>query len=243
MSHLNDNTLVLNRLWTAVNICAARDAYTLMFKTAVTKMVDRTGEEKDVIVPHAKAIIKEESGYQIYDFQEWMLYSDDWMEKLGALSEAEQAAQLERETIGLVKGRIRIPRVVLLTLYDKLPHKEVRFTRHSVYERDRYTCGYCNHRFGKSGVHHLNLDHVIPRERGGTTTWENIITACIPCNTKKANRTPSESGMKLLWTPTRPKWRTFVNMPVEKIAHEQWSDFMDFVNWKVEITGHSNSNP
>ena len=238
MSHLNDNTLVLNRNWQAINVCAARDAYTLMFKTAILKSVDpETGREKDVIVPHAKAIVKD-GDFQIYDFQEWMLYSDDWMEKLGALSEAEQAAQLERETIGLVKGRIRIPRVVLLTLYDKLPHKEVRFTRHSVYERDRYTCQYCNHRFGKSGVRHLNMDHVIPRERGGTTSWENIVTACVPCNTKKANRTPTEAGMKLLRLPTKPKWRTFVNVPLEQVMHEQWADFMDFVNWKVEVSGH-----
>ena len=237
-THLNDNVLVLNRCWTAINVCAARDAYTLMFKTAETKVADPvTNEEKSVIVPHARAIVKD-GDFQIYDFQEWLLYSEDWMEKLATLSESERMAQLEKESIGLVKGRVRIPRVVLLTLYDKLPHKEVRFTRHSVYERDRYTCQYCDHRFGKGNARQLNMDHVIPRERGGTTTWENIVTACIPCNTKKANRTPSESGMKLLRTPAKPKWRTFVNVPFEHVMHEQWADFMDVVNWKVEVSGH-----
>jgi len=230
-SHLNDNTLVLNRNWQAINICSARDAYTLMFKTAVTK--DDDGNEK--IVPHAKSIWRDGT-YQTFDFQEWQMFSEDWLESLKLLPSEEAETQLFKESIGLVKGRVRIPRTILLTLYDKLPHKEVRFTRHSVYERDKYTCQYCGHKFGKHQDSKLNLDHVIPRERGGTTNWENIVTACIPCNTLKANRTPMEARMKLLKLPVRPKWRTFVSVPMEEIMHEQWEDFMDLANWDVTMT-------
>ncbi len=67
-------------------------------------------------------------------------------------------------------------KVIVLAMYDKLPSKEVKFTRHNVFLRDHYTCQYCHEKFGEK---ELNLDHVMPRDKGGRTTWENIVTSCM----------------------------------------------------------------
>jgi len=116
--------------------------------------------------------------------------------------------------------------------FDRLPHKEVKFTRHNIFERDRNTCQYCAKHFDRR---ELNLDHIIPRDRGGATTWENIVCACIPCNTRKANRTPTEAGMHLIKKPKRPKWRPFVNVTIGAVAHDSWKHFLDLAYWNVEL--------
>ena len=136
------------------------------------------------------------------------------------------------ESISTISFRIRIPRVILLVLFDRLPKKEVKFTRHNIFERDRNTCHYCGHVFERKD---LNLDHVVPRDRGGPTTWENIVCSCIPCNTKKANRTPSEAGMHLIKKPKRPKWRPFVQVNLTLHHHDSWKHFLDVAYWNVEL--------
>lgn len=79
----------------------------------------------------------------------------------------------------------------------------VRFSREGVHVRDRFTCQYCGKRPSRR---ELTLDHVIPRYRGGPTNWENIVTACSPCNLAKGGRTPEEAGMYLANEPHRPRW-------------------------------------
>ena len=81
----------------------------------------------------------------------------------------------------------------------------------------------------------LNLDHVIPRDRGGPTTWENIVCSCIECNTHKANRTPQEAGMHLIRKPKRPKWRPFVQINFSLHQHDSWKHFIDLAYWNVEL--------
>ncbi len=138
----------------------------------------------------------------------------------------------EDEMVRTISLSIRIPRVIVLLLFDRLPKKEVKFTRHNVFERDRNTCQYCGVEFDRSG---LNLDHVLPRERGGQTTWENIVCSCIPCNTRKGNRLPQEAGMRLVRKPKRPRWRPFVNVSVSNHPHESWKHFLDLAYWNVEL--------
>ena len=99
--------------------------------------------------------------------------------------------------------RIRVPRVIVLLAYDHLPKARVRFSRFNIYARDDNTCQYCGRRFRRA---ELNLDHVVPRSRGGSTTWENVVCSCIPCNLRKGGRTPEEARMRLLRAPTRPRW-------------------------------------
>jgi len=138
----------------------------------------------------------------------------------------------EKDMVRTISFSIRIPRVIVLLIFERLPKKEVKFTRHNVFERDKNTCQYCGKVFDRVD---LNLDHVLPRDRGGQTTWENIVCSCIPCNTKKGNRLPHEAGMLLIRKPKRPKWRPFVNISVSNHPHDSWKHFLDLAYWNVEL--------
>jgi len=196
---LNENVLVLNRLWQAINVCTVERAFTLLYSG------------------HAEVVVENGGEFQTFDFHEWRDFTQD---------------HDGDDVVHTVSFKIRIPRVILLLFFDRLPHKEVKFTRHNIFERDRNCCQYCGKRFDRR---ELNLDHVIPRDRGGTTTWENIVCACIPCNTRKANRTPTEAGMHLIKKPKRPKWRPFVNVTIASVAHDSWKHFLDLAYWNVEL--------
>ena len=136
------------------------------------------------------------------------------------------------ESVKTISFRIRLPRVILLLAYDRMPKKEVKFTRHNIFERDRNMCQYCGHVFDRKD---LNLDHVVPRDRGGPTTWENIVCSCIECNTKKANHTPQEVGLHLIKKPKRPKWRPFVQINFSLNQHDSSKHFIDLAYWNVEL--------
>jgi 5-methylcytosine-specific restriction endonuclease McrA len=110
----------------------------------------------------------------------------------------------------------------------------VKFTRRNIYEHYEYRCCYCGKKFTSSN---LNLEHVIPRSRGGKTSWANIVTACIPCNLKKGDKLPSEAGMKLLLRPSKPRWRGIISLalsPSVKIR-SSWQRFIDNVYWDGEL--------
>ena len=132
-----------------------------------------------------------------------------------------------------ISWKIRVPRVIVLLFFDRLPKKEVKFTRHNVFERDKNTCQYCGQTFDRND---LNLDHVIPRDRGGNTTWENVVCSCIPCNTIKGNRLPQEAQMTLIRKPKRPKWRPFLHVTFNAPQHESWRHFVDLAYWNVELS-------
>jgi hypothetical protein len=136
------------------------------------------------------------------------------------------------EMVRTISMNIRIPRIIVLLLFERLPKKDVKFTRHNVFERDSNTCQYCAKVLPREM---LNLDHVLPRDRGGQTTWENIVCSCIPCNTRKGNRLPHEAGMVLIQKPKRPKWRPFISISVSTQHHESWKHFLDIAYWNVEL--------
>ncbi|MEO8131292.1 MAG: HNH endonuclease [Bryobacteraceae bacterium] len=93
---------------------------------------------------------------------------------------------------------IRLPSVIRLLEYRRIPHQTRALSRKNILMRDRYTCQYCL-KSTPSGV--LTLDHVVPRSRSGETTWENLVACCHQCNNKKGSRTPEEAGMKLARAP------------------------------------------
>lgn len=94
-----------------------------------------------------------------------------------------------------------VPSVIRLDSMVRRPHRsERKLTRLEIFQRDYYTCQYCSRE-----TRQLTLDHVIPRHRGGPQTWENIVSACVPCNRRKAGRTPLEAGMRLLHQPAPPR--------------------------------------
>jgi 5-methylcytosine-specific restriction endonuclease McrA len=199
-SFLNQQVLVLNRFWQAVNVCTARRAITLLFQG------------------HAQVVLGDDGGsFQTFNFSQWWELSQQ---------------KPHPESVRSVSFRIRIPRVIMLLVFDRVPNKEVKFTRHNIFERDQNTCQYCGESFERD---ELNLDHVLPRDQGGPTTWENIVCSCIACNTRKANRTPHEAGMKLIRKPKRPKWRPFLQINVGLHYHDSWKHFIDIAYWNVEL--------
>ena len=167
---------------------------------------------------HAQVVLGHQDGsFQTFGFKEW-----------------QDASQLppQEPCIRTVSFRIRIPRVILLLFFDRLPRKEVKFTRHNIFERDRNTCQYCGKVCERQS---LNLDHVVPRDRGGPTSWENSVCSCVACNTRKANRTPREAGMRLIRRPKRPKWRPVAQVNVGVEYDESWRHFLDVAYWNVEL--------
>jgi len=157
--------------------------------------------------------------FRLFDFESWAA--------LGAATHA--------DAVGTVTGRIRIPRVIVLLAYEHLPRARVRFSRFNVYARDDDTCQYCGRRFRRA---ELNLDHVVPRSRGGATTWENVVCSCVPCNLRKGGRTPEEAGMRLLRLPARPRWTPLLRNAARRVLHAEWRPFLtlaDAAYWNTEL--------
>ena len=135
---------------------------------------------------------------------------------------------------------IRIPRVIQLVHYDKIPRHAVRFTRRNIFVRDRNRCQYCGKVFPQK---RLNLDHVVPLSRGGKTTWKNVVCACISCNSRKGNRTPTEAGMTMVRRPRRPSGHPFFRANLTGPFHDQWKTFLDVAYWNVELTADVSREP
>lgn len=119
---------------------------------------------------------------------------------------------------------LRLPTVVRLSYHVRRPLPEVRISRSSIMARDAHTCQYCGAR-GKN----LTLDHVLPRDRGGGHTWENVVACCTDCNNKKGNRTPQEANLRLLTQPRRPRFIPYLNYPTFTAAlkHPEWRDYLE----------------
>jgi len=113
-------------------------------------------------------------------------------------------AEMLENGVGFIHSanlEFQVPSVIRLAFMVKRPRQsERKLTRFEVFKRDQYTCQYC----GKE-TRQLTLDHVIPRYRGGEHTWENVVSACVPCNRRKAGKTPKEAGMRLIRQPSRPR--------------------------------------
>ena len=125
---------------------------------------------------------------------------------------------------------MKIPSVIALRQYVR-PSEFPAFTRFNVFLRDRFACQYCGS--GKD----LTFDHVVPRRLGGRTSWENVTTACAPCNLRKGGRTPAQAHMPLHQKPWRPtSWQLQDNGRAfpPGYLHESW---IDWLYWDVELEG------
>ena len=125
--------------------------------------------------------------------------------------------------VGTPRGPIRIPRVVQLTTFDRMPRASVRLTRRNIFLRDGHTCQYCARTFQ---TRDLNLDHVVPRSRGGPMSWENVVCSCRVCNLRKGGRTPAEAGMRLLKRPVRPRWSPVLALAFAPGRPPEWEPFL-----------------
>jgi 5-methylcytosine-specific restriction endonuclease McrA len=117
----------------------------------------------------------------------------------------------------------KCPAVIRLASSFK-PKRKTKFSRFNVFTRDKFTCQYCCQ---KKRMSELTYDHMVPRKRGGKTTWTNIVTACKPCNSRKGSKTCDEAGMFPRTLPVRPKSLPLVS-PVRDLSRApvEWHDFV-----------------
>lgn len=157
--------------------------------------------------------------YRTFDFNSW----------------SDLSSALHDDTISLVDRVIRVPRVILLIGYDRVPKRQVRFSRFNVFSRDNNTCQYCGEKLPRS---ELNLDHVIPRSQGGLSTWENMVCSCFTCNRVKGGRMPEEAGMRLIRKPFRPEWTPFMLETFSFKRYHEWRPYLNMVDaayWNAEL--------
>jgi len=110
-----------------------------------------------------------------------------------------KAPGLEHDPSRAVRPDLLQPTVIRLRQFVRVPYRPLPLTRRNVFQRDGHRCQYCG-----SGKEPLSIDHVLPRSRGGADSWDNVTTACLPCNVRKGSRTPREAGMPLRREPHRP---------------------------------------
>jgi len=201
---LDCNVLVLNKHYLAIRVVNVRRAISLLFRNL------------------AEVIHIEDGQYLAYDFESWCEVSEF----------QEEFAPEEHDWIRTVRFSLAVPRIIRLTIYDRLPKQEVKFNRRNIYARDGSRCQYCGK---KSPTRDLSLDHIVPRSRGGTSTWDNVVCCCLRCNVKKGGRTPKEANMRLISKPVKPKRSPVINVKLSDSKYRSWKQFLDHAYWTVEL--------
>jgi 5-methylcytosine-specific restriction endonuclease McrA len=197
--HSNEDAfriLVLNRVWQPVNIVGVRRAVALLFQD------------------NAQVIYPNQGNYE-------MLSAEEWVER--SVTNPPHSGEA---SIRSVRLNLRLPQILLLREFDRVPVQDTKLNRKNIFERDQHRCQYCGEVFPEGK---LNLDHVIPRDRGGRTSWENLVTSCIECNSRKANRLPHQAGLALRRQPLRPKHRPFISVLHRNGSREVWKPFIEKV--------------
>lgn len=165
---------------------------------------------------HAKIIDAET--YQVYDLLTW-----------ADVTKARQC--LEADKIHSVKLVMTAPEVIMLTTYDGMGERSVVFSRRNLFKRDHHTCQYCG---AQPDASELTIDHIAPKSKGGKSTWENCVLACVPCNKRKADRTVEQAGMKLRKVPKKPTWKALMQASAKQ-KRKSWEQFVSEAYWNVEL--------
>ena len=167
-----------------------------------------------IMLWNESAKVVDPADYQLYDWNDWSKLVPDRDEPF----------------VQAVRQRFRVPEVVTLTEFDRLPSAAVTFSRRNVFKRDRFTCQYC----GKQpGGDELTIDHVVPRAQSGESSWTNCVLACLECNKRKADRTPEQAKMRLRTQPARPTWKPVYSEHASRM--ESWSKFISEAYWNTEL--------
>jgi 5-methylcytosine-specific restriction endonuclease McrA len=122
-----------------------------------------------------------------------------------------------------VNKKIKIPKVIILSKFDRVPKKRPRFSQKNIWIRDNFTCQYTGKRLRPGEG---NIDHVVPKSKGGPTNWDNCVLACKDINAKKADATPEEAGLRLLKKPEPPKELPVFHYITNKHNIKEWEIFL-----------------
>jgi 5-methylcytosine-specific restriction endonuclease McrA len=217
---ISSRVLVLNKNWEAIGIIPLQRTISLLYSEY------EDGQPKaNIITPPPQG------SYELWNWSDWS--------KL-------RPKQGENGIIAANKI-FKIPEVILLTRYEKVPNKTLNFNRRSIWKRDQYRCQYCG---TKPNQDECTLDHIVPRSRGGETSWTNCVLACYKCNSQKADREPQEaykpkdkekakswrgnSPMKLLKKPIKPEPSLFKCEYKIKVL-ETWKHWVDKLYWEIPL--------
>ncbi|PHX68413.1 MAG: HNH endonuclease [Cyanobium sp. Baikal-G2] len=134
-----------------------------------------------------------------------------------------KAEGLEHDLDRRIREDTLLPTVIRLRHFVRVPYKPLPLTRRNLFHRDGHRCQYCG-----ASAEQLSVDHVVPRSRGGLDTWENVTTACLPCNVRKGNRTPREAAMPLLRPPHRPlgSFSFEASRQISAGQHGEWAKYV-----------------
>ncbi len=167
-----------------------------------------------VLLWNESARVVDPADYQTFDWNDWSKLRPEGGDAF----------------VQAIRFRIRVPEVITLTEYDRLPTAAVTFSRRNIFKRDKFVCQYCGE---QPGTEELTIDHVVPRAQGGESRWDNCVLACIDCNHRKADRTPKQAGMRLRREPARPAWTPLYAAHDMRI--ESWSKFISEAYWNAEL--------
>lgn len=161
--------------------------------------------------------------YKLHDFESWV---NNW-------SDASLLKNIDEQKI--IKGvnvKIPAPEIIKLKTYKGFIVKKPRLSRAAVYVRDDYTCQLCGKKLPQKM---LNIDHVLPKSKGGKTEWTNVVASCIKCNSLKGDKTLIEAKMKLLRKPFQPHWSVASKHFSAKNIPKSWEEFIGKVYWQSEL--------
>ncbi len=196
--------MILNRNYMAIRVTNVRRAFSLLYRNL------------------AEVIHVEDGQYLSYDF-------DSWRE----VSEMKQRFEPHaHDWVRTMRFSVAVPRIIRLTVYDRLPRRSVKFNRKNIFARDGCRCQYCGKKFSTSD---LSIDHVIPRSQNGQTTWENVVCSCLDCNVRKGGRTPEQANMHLITKPVKPRRSPLINIQLSNDRYRTWKQFLDHAYWNVEL--------
>ena len=170
----------------------------------------------------AEVVCLEDDRFETHNLESWC--------QLSALRK--QFPDGDGEFVRTVRLEILVPRIIRLLVYDRLPERAVKFNRRNVYARDESRCQYCGKRFPTS---ELTLDHVVPRSRGGASTWDNLVCCCVACNARKGGRLPEQAGLRLIRKPYKPKRSPLIRITLRDNRYRSWRHFVDEAYWSVEL--------
>lgn len=215
----NAKILVLNKNWIAIGVSSLQRSLSLLFS------------EYSDGYPKAQIITPPPIGkYEIWNWSDWSKLKPNQGEN------------------GIVSARAvyKIPEVILLTRYESVPTQKVSFCRRAIWKRDEFKCQYCGI---KPNQDESTLDHIIPKSKGGDTSWKNCVLACYRCNSQKADREPHEafrpkdkekakiwrgsSPMKLLKTPKKPEFSIFRGDKIKVL--DTWKHWIDKLYWEIPL--------
>ena len=202
---LESSVLVLNKFFAAVHIVNAKRAFTMLCKES------------------AEVVSIDDGQYNSYDFTSWVDVS-------AFKAECELPDEDRYESIKTFSLEVRVPKIIRLVVYDKLPKATIKFNRKNIFARDKSRCQYCGKKVPTS---ELSLDHVIPRTQGGTSNWKNIVCACTTCNKHKGGRRPEEAGMKLICKPVKPNHCPLIQLKLGSNKYDSWKQFLNNAYWSA----------